>query len=149
MTGKRIQVLLVEDNPGDARLIRVVMDNLLETPWKFSSQKARAEIAVGQKPAADGRLAFFVSDNGTGFDMAYVNKLFTPFQRLHGVTEFPGMGIGLATVSRVIARHGGRLWAEAAPGRGATFFFTLPADVAASGGGDSHLQAGPGPSSQA
>ena len=134
---------------GDARLIRVVMDNLLENAWKFSSQKALAEIAVGQKPAADGRLAFYVSDNGTGFDMAYVNKLFTPFQRLHGVTEFPGMGIGLATVGRVITRHGGRLWAEAAPGRGATFFFTLPAGVATAGGGDSHLQASPGPSSHA
>ncbi|MDI1271453.1 MAG: PAS domain S-box protein [Polaromonas sp.] len=134
---------------GDARLIRVGMDNLLENAWKFSSQKALAEITVGQKPAADGRLAFFVSDNGTGFDMAYANKLFTPFQRLHGVTEFSGMGIGLATVSRVITRHGGRLWAEAAPGRGATFFFTLPGGVAAAGGGASQLQPGPSPSPQA
>jgi PAS domain S-box-containing protein len=120
---------------GDARLIRVVMENLLENAWKFTSKTARAEISVGQKPDADGQPVFFVSDNGAGFDMAYVNKLFTPFQRLHGVTEFPGMGIGLATVSRVIARHGGRLWAEAAPGRGASFFFTLPGGVAAAGGG--------------
>ncbi|WP_397410654.1 PAS domain S-box protein [Polaromonas sp.] len=111
---------------GDARLIRVVMENLLENAWKFTSKTAQAEISVGQKSDADGQSVFFVSDNGAGFDMAYVNKLFTPFQRLHGVTEFPGLGIGLATVSRVIARHGGRLWAEAMPGQGASFFFTLP-----------------------
>lgn len=134
---------------GDARLIRVVMENLLENAWKFTSKTAQAEISVGQKSEADGQRVFFVSDNGAGFDMAYVNKLFTPFQRLHGVTEFPGMGIGLATVSRVIARHGGRLWAEAAPGRGASFFFTLSGGVATAGGGNSHLQADPGPSSQA
>ena len=114
---------------GDARLIRVVMENLLENAWKFTSKTARAEISVGQKSDADGQPVFFVSDNGAGFDMVYVNKLFTPFQRLHGVTEFPGLGIGLATVSRVIARHGGRLWAEAMPGQGASFFFTLPGGV--------------------
>lgn len=134
---------------GDARLIRVVMENLLGNAWKFTSKKAQAEISVGQKADAAGRTVFFVSDNGAGFDMAYVSKLFTPFQRLHGVTEFPGMGIGLATVSRVIARHGGRLWAEAVPGRGASFFFTLPSGAATAGGADSHLQAGPGPSPQA
>ncbi len=114
---------------GDARLIRVVMENLLENAWKFTSKTTQAEISVGQKSDADGQPVFFVSDNGAGFDMVYVNKLFTPFQRLHGVTEFPGLGIGLATVSRVIARHGGRLWAEAMPGQGASFFFTLPGGV--------------------
>lgn len=114
---------------GDERLIRVVLDNLLANAWKFSSRTEHAEITVGQTLDAEGEPVFFVRDNGAGFDMAYVNKLFTPFQRLHGVTEFPGMGIGLATVSRVIARHGGRLWAEAAPGCGATFFFTLPGGV--------------------
>ncbi|MDI1340752.1 PAS domain S-box protein [Polaromonas sp.] len=130
---------------GDARLLRAAMENLLENAWKFTSKKALAEITVGHKPGADGLPVFFVSDNGAGFDMAYVNKLFTPFQRLHGVTEFPGMGIGLATVSRVIARHGGRLWAEAAPERGATFFFTLPGSaVVASGGTDNATQTGPG-----
>ncbi|MDI1274366.1 PAS domain S-box protein [Polaromonas sp.] len=120
---------------GDARLIRMAMENLLENAWKFTSKKALAEITVGHQAGADGLPVFFVSDNGAGFDMAHVNKLFIPFQRLHGVTEFAGMGIGLATVSRVIARHGGRLWAEATPGRGASFFFTLPGGVVAAGGG--------------
>jgi PAS domain S-box-containing protein len=111
---------------GDTGLVRVVMDNLLGNAWKFSSQQAQAEISVGQKTDAAGLPVFFVRDNGAGFDMAYADKLFNPFQRLHAVSEFPGTGIGLATASRVIARHGGQLWADAAPGRGATFFFTLP-----------------------
>ncbi|WP_309677900.1 PAS domain S-box protein [Polaromonas sp.] len=111
---------------GDGRLVRVVMENLLGNAWKFSSQQARTEIRVGQQADAAGLPVFFVSDNGAGFDMAYADKLFNPFQRLHAATEFPGTGVGLATVSRVVRRHGGRLWAESAPGRGATFFFTLP-----------------------
>ena len=111
---------------GDARLVRVVMENLLANAWKFSSHQAQAEISVGQQLDAAGLPEFFVRDNGAGFDMAYADKLFSPFQRLHGVSEFPGTGIGLATVSRVIMRHAGRLWADSAPGRGATFFFTLP-----------------------
>ncbi|MEP6771479.1 MAG: PAS domain S-box protein [Polaromonas sp.] len=111
---------------GDSRLIRVVMENLLGNAWKFSSHQPMAEITVGCQLDAAGQPEFFVRDNGAGFDMAYADKLFTPFQRLHAVAEFPGTGIGLATVSRVIKRHGGRLWAEAAPGKGATFFFTLP-----------------------
>ncbi|MDP3706637.1 MAG: ATP-binding protein, partial [Polaromonas sp.] len=111
---------------GDGRLLRVAMENLLGNAWKFSAQQARAEIRIGQQPDAAGWPVYFVRDNGAGFDMAYAEKLFSPFQRLHAVSEFPGTGIGLATVSRVIGRHGGRLWADAAPGRGATFFFTLP-----------------------
>jgi len=111
---------------GDGRLLRVAMDNLLGNAWKFSAQQAQAEISVGQQADAAGWPVFFVRDNGAGFDMAYADKLFNPFQRLHAVSEFAGTGIGLATVSRVIGRHGGRLWAEAAPGRGATFSFTLP-----------------------
>lgn len=111
---------------GDGRLLRVAMENLLGNAWKFSAQQARAEIRIGQQPDAAGGPVFFVRDNGAGFDMAYADKLFSPFQRLHAVSEFPGTGIGLATVSRVIGRHGGRLWADAAPGRGATFLFTLP-----------------------
>jgi light-regulated signal transduction histidine kinase (bacteriophytochrome) len=111
---------------GDGRLIRVVLENLLANAWKFSSHEAQAEINVGQQLDAAGLPEFFVRDNGAGFDMAYADKLFDPFQRLHLVSEFPGTGIGLATVNRVIRRHGGRLWADSAPGCGATFFFTLP-----------------------
>ena len=115
---------------GDERLLRVVMENLLGNAWKFSAQRAPAEIKVGQTSDAAGEQVFFVRDNGAGFDMAYVDKLFEPFQRLHGVSEFPGTGIGLATVRRVIRRHGGRIWAESSPGKGACFFFTLPAESA-------------------
>ena len=110
---------------GDAGLLRVTLENLLGNAWKYSSKQAEAEISVGQQLDAAGEPVFFVRDNGAGFDMAYADKLFLPFQRLHVVAEFPGAGIGLATVSRVIGRHGGRIWADAAPGRGATFFFTL------------------------
>ena len=112
---------------ADGRLVRVVMENLLSNAWKFTSQRppAQAEIRIGQKMDAAGSPVFFVQDNGAGFDMAYADKLFSPFQRLHAVTEFSGTGIGLATASRVIKRHGGRLWAESMPGAGATFFFTL------------------------
>jgi PAS domain S-box-containing protein len=108
---------------GDMRLLRSVMENLLGNAWKFSERREHTEIEVGW--SAD-QAAFFVRDNGAGFDMAYAAKLFGTFERLHGVSEFAGTGIGLATVSRVIARHGGRIWAVAAPDQGATFFFTLP-----------------------
>ena len=111
---------------GDGRLLRVVMENLLGNAWKFCAHQPQAAISVGHQPDLAGLPVFFVRDNGAGFDMAYAQKLFIPFQRLHKVSEFPGTGIGLATVSRVIGRHGGRIWAEAEPGRGATFFFTLP-----------------------
>lgn len=108
---------------GDARLLGAAMDNLLGNAWKFSSKEPQAHIAVGYCEEAG---AFYVRDNGAGFDMAYADKLFGTFQRLHAVTEFPGTGVGLATVSRVILRHGGHIWADARPGEGATFFFTLP-----------------------
>lgn len=111
---------------GDGGLIRIVLENLLGNAWKFTSHLAYAAICVGQKTDAAGLPVFFVSDNGAGFDMAYADKLFVAFQRLHLASEFPGSGIGLATVNRAIARHGGLLWAEAAVGKGATFFFTLP-----------------------
>ncbi len=111
---------------GDGRLIRVVMENLVGNAWKFTSQRARAEIRVGRQTDAAGMPTFFVRDNGAGFDMAYADKLFNTFQRLHAATEFPGTGVGLATVSRVIGRHRGQVWAESEPGKGATFFFTLP-----------------------
>lgn len=111
---------------GDSGLIRIVLENLLGNAWKFTSHLEHATVHVGQKADAVGLPVFFVTDNGVGFDMAYADKLFVAFQRLHLASEFPGTGIGLATVSRAIARHGGLLWAEAAVGKGATFFFTLP-----------------------
>ena len=111
---------------GDSRLIKVVMENLLGNAWKFTSREQDAEISVGCSLDASGSSVFFVRDNGAGFDMAYADKLFTAFQRLHSPSEFSGTGVGLATVSRVIGRHAGQIWAEAAPGKGATFFFTLP-----------------------
>ena len=111
---------------GDSRLVSVVMENLLGNAWKFSSQRADASIFVGQTIDPAGQVSFFVRDNGAGFDMAYADKLFRAFQRLHAAAEFPGTGIGLATVNRIIARHGGRLWAESSPGQGASFFFSLP-----------------------
>ena len=107
---------------GDARLVRVVMENLLGNAWKFSSKAAAAEIEVGR---LEDHSAFFVRDNGVGFDMAYAGKLFSAFQRLHSESEFPGTGIGLATVRRIVARHQGRVWAESEPGKGTSFFFAL------------------------
>ncbi|ABB30973.1 PAS/PAC sensor signal transduction histidine kinase [Geobacter metallireducens RCH3] len=110
---------------GDARLLRVVMENLLGNAWKFTGKIEEGEIEFGREER-DGRGVLFVRDNGAGFDMAYVDKLFNAFQRLHGSDEFEGTGIGLATVQRIIHRHGGEVWAHAAPNRGATFSFTLP-----------------------
>jgi len=109
----------------DPVLIRSVLENLLGNAWKFTGRTADARIEVGSE-VVDGEPAYFVRDNGAGFDMAYSNKLFGAFQRLHGQSEFPGVGVGLATVSRIIWRHGGRVWAHGEPGMGATFYFTLP-----------------------
>jgi signal transduction histidine kinase len=109
---------------ADPRLVRVALENLIANAWKFTSKEPEARIGFGRQ-AVEGGTAFFVRDNGAGFDMAYANKLFRPFQRLHPEVDFKGTGVGLATVHRVIARHGGRVWAESAPGKGATFFFTL------------------------
>jgi|GEM_PF-1020779 len=110
---------------GDAALLRVAMQNLLGNAWKFTSKQPQARIEVGATER-DGVPTHFVRDNGAGFDMAFAGKLFGAFQRLHDAAEFPGTGIGLATVQRVLHRHGGRIWAESAVGQGATFFFTLP-----------------------
>jgi PAS domain S-box-containing protein len=108
---------------ADPRLIGVALDNLLGNAWKFTAQKAGARIELGRSP--DGERPFYVRDNGAGFDMAYSARLFTAFQRLHKQSDFEGSGIGLATVQRVVHRHGGRVWAEATVGQGATFYFTL------------------------
>lgn len=109
---------------GDRRLLQVVFDNLLGNAWKFTSKRERSVIEVG-KMAHDGATAYFVRDNGVGYDMVYAAKLFGAFERLHAMTEYPGTGIGLATVQRIVARHGGRVWAEGRVDQGATFYFTL------------------------
>jgi PAS domain S-box-containing protein len=109
---------------GDPRLIQVALDNLLSNSWKFTTPRTPARIEFG-KAVANGRPAFFVRDNGVGFDMNYAGKMFGAFQRFHDAREFSGTGIGLATVQRIIHKHGGRIWAESQPGEGATFYFTL------------------------
>ncbi len=114
---------------GDPGLIRIVLENLLSNAWKFSSQRADALIELGVQ---EGSMpTYFVRDNGAGFDMRKVDRLFTPFERLHAQEQFPGTGVGLATVQRIIQRHGGRIWAQSAENQGATFYFTLPSSQSA------------------
>ncbi|MEW6406209.1 MAG: ATP-binding protein, partial [Chloroflexota bacterium] len=105
----------------DPHLIRIALQNLLSNAWKFSARchPARIEFGIGEHGV------FYIRDNGVGFDMAHVDKLFGAFQRLHAASEFPGTGVGLATVKRIVERHGGKIWAEAEEGRGATFYFTF------------------------
>jgi light-regulated signal transduction histidine kinase (bacteriophytochrome) len=105
---------------ADRRLVKILLENLLGNAWKFTRNTADARISVGVEDAT-----FFVRDNGAGFDMMYVEKLFTPFQRLHTASEFEGEGIGLATAQRIVEHHRGRIWAQSEPARGAVFFFTL------------------------
>jgi light-regulated signal transduction histidine kinase (bacteriophytochrome) len=109
---------------GDSQLLKVAMENLLRNAWKYTSGHVNARIEFG-KVQQNGKFPFFVRDDGAGFDPRYADRLFGAFQRLHTVTEFPGTGIGLATVQRIIHRHGGEVWAEGAVEKGATFFFTL------------------------
>lgn len=110
---------------GDERLLRVVLENLLNNAWKFTSRRIGACIEFNTILLEDAKTAYFLKDNGAGFNMAYADRLFGAFQRLHSVSEFPGTGIGLAIVQRIIHRHGGRVWAEGALDLGATFYFTL------------------------
>jgi light-regulated signal transduction histidine kinase (bacteriophytochrome) len=114
---------------GDGQLLQVVLENLLNNATKFTAKHSHACIELGTIAQSDGDLTYFVRDDGAGFDMNYASKLFSPFQRLHAMKEFPGNGIGLATVQRVVRRHGGRVWAESAIEQGATFYFTLNEEV--------------------
>ncbi|HEX2675640.1 MAG TPA: ATP-binding protein, partial [Polyangiales bacterium] len=116
---------------GDRRLLQIALVNLIGNAWKYSSHTPNARIEVGRLEADVP--TFFVRDNGAGFSMAHASRLFVPFQRLHSDRDFEGTGVGLATVQRVIAKHGGRIWVDAAVGTGATFFFTLPSEIPAVG----------------
>jgi light-regulated signal transduction histidine kinase (bacteriophytochrome) len=113
---------------GDRVLLRSVFANLLGNAWKFTAKRTVAKIEVGKMESGSGATVFFVKDNGAGFEMKYADRLFSPFQRLHRQDEFPGTGVGLATVQKIIHKHGGRIWAESQPEQGATFFFTLERD---------------------
>jgi light-regulated signal transduction histidine kinase (bacteriophytochrome) len=132
------------DALGDPRLVRQVLANLLGNAVKYTRECAAARIEVGHTVSAGRQATFYVRDNGTGFDMQYADQLFKVFQRLHWAEDFEGTGIGLALAHRIVQRHGGRMWADGEPGRGATFYFTLPteeidddalADPGAAGGG--------------
>ena len=125
--GRRVEFVIEEGLvvQGDRRLLRIALSHLLDNAWKFTQNHPRAKIELGASPR-DGEPTYFVSDDGAGFDMAYADKLFGPFQRLHSSTEFEGRGIGLAAVRRIIHRHGGRVWAKGVVREGATFYFTLP-----------------------
>jgi light-regulated signal transduction histidine kinase (bacteriophytochrome) len=118
----------IQDNvtaTADAALLQVALANLIDNAFKFTGKKENSLIEFGVKNE-DGQNVFYIRDNGTGFDMTYVDKLFGPFQRLHTFDEFEGTGIGLATVQRIIHRHGGKIWAESEVNKGAVFYFTLP-----------------------
>lgn len=111
---------------GDPAMLKQLVDHLAGNAWKFTSKKEHAAIAVGSQAGPDGETVYFFKDNGAGFDMAYAEKLFGIFQRMHVSSDFPGIGAGLSTVQRIVMRHGGRIWAEAEVEQGATIYFTLP-----------------------
>jgi light-regulated signal transduction histidine kinase (bacteriophytochrome) len=112
---------------GDRKLLEIAVTNLLDNALKFTGKQPLSVVLVGEV-RKDGKRIFFIRDNGVGFDMAYASKLFKVFQRLHKASDFPGNGVGLATVQRIITRHGGKIWAESQVDQGATFYFTLKED---------------------
>ncbi|HYG90720.1 MAG TPA: PAS domain S-box protein [Azospirillum sp.] len=124
---RRVTVVIAPDltAQADPHLVRTVLVNLLGNAWKYTGRKESAHIEFGATEDEEGQRVFFVRDNGAGFDMTYADKLFGAFQRLHGMKDFPGSGVGLATVQRIVHKHGGKVWAEAIVDRGATFYFTL------------------------
>jgi light-regulated signal transduction histidine kinase (bacteriophytochrome) len=123
---RHVEVLVGNCPPaeGDTRLLQIALDNLLQNAWKYSSIREQSRIEFGCQKRRSG-LIYFVRDNGAGFDSRHTDRLFKPFQRLHSSSEFPGTGVGLATVQRIIQRHGGDIWAEAKVDEGATFYFTI------------------------
>lgn len=123
---RRVEFVIADDVSveGDPVMLRIVIQNLMDNAWKFTGKRAIARIEFGVRHL-DGKSVYFIKDDGVGFDMEYANRLFTPFQRLHSEAEFPGLGIGLATVQSIIHRHGGRVWAEGEVNKGAAFSFTL------------------------
>ena len=123
---RRVELRIADDVvvQGDEKLLAIALENLLQNAWKFTGKREEASIEFGTT-GGDRNKVHYLKDNGAGFDMAYADKLFGVFQRLHRLDEFPGTGVGLATVQRIIHRHGGRIWAESAIDRGATFYFTL------------------------
>jgi signal transduction histidine kinase len=125
--GQKVEVSIQPDMrmSGDPKLLTLVMENLIGNAFKYTSATPDARVDIGTT-CIKGEEVYYVRDNGAGFDMEYYAKLFEPFQRLHGDEEFPGTGIGLATVQRIVERHGGRVWAEGEPGKGATFYLALP-----------------------
>jgi signal transduction histidine kinase len=132
--GSSVEVIVPASLPaeGDAGLLRIALDNLLGNAWKFSARSERPRIEIGSAVSGE-TVEFFVRDNGAGFDPTYARKMFEPFQRFHSPEEFGGTGIGLATVRRIVRRHGGDIRGESAPGEGATFYFTLPRCESAEG----------------
>jgi light-regulated signal transduction histidine kinase (bacteriophytochrome) len=125
--GRKAEVIIDPDlrAEADTGLVRILLDNLLENAWKYSEKREVIRVEVGKTMTQQG-MAFFVKDNGAGFDMKYAGKLFDAFQRLHSGRDFPGTGVGLATVQRIVTRHGGQIWAWSEPDKGAVFYFTLP-----------------------
>ena len=129
MPERRVEFIITPDLIvyADPQLMKIALENILGNAWKFTEKQTAARIELGCLAAPqDNFVTCFVRDNGVGFDMAQAERLFVPFERLHSAGQFPGTGIGLATVRRIIQRHGGQIWAESIPNEGATFYFTLP-----------------------